>query len=109
MTIGGATHVQTESWGGGFGGALGGVIIGGVVVEESTALIASILDLKKVRSVAEIEVTAEGSGGMGLIVVIPYAFNPVSETIACEAIAEGVVAYVTGEPQAPPGGGLHSD
>ncbi len=76
---------------------------------ESTALIASILDLKKVRSVAEIEVTAEGSGGMGLIVLIPYVFSSASATIACEAIAERVVAYVTGESQAPPGGGLHSD
>ncbi len=78
-------------------------------MEESTSLIASILDLKKVRSVAEIEVTAEGSGGYGLIVAIPYAFNPASTTIACEAIAERVVAYVTGEPQAPPGGGMHSN
>ncbi len=93
VTISGAIHVQAP----------------GPRIEESITLNASILDLRKIQSVADIEVTAEGSGGMGLIVVIPYVFIPASATIACEAIAERVVAYVTGEPQAPPGGGLHAD
>ncbi len=109
VTISGATHTQTDGWGGVVGGPHAAVIITGVETEESITLNASILDLRKIQSVADIEVTAEGSGGMGLIVVIPYVFIPASATIACEAIAERVVAYVTGEPQAPPGGGLHAD
>ena len=109
VTISGAKDTQTENWGGAFGGPQAAFVIGGSKTEESTALNASILDMRKVQSVAKIEATAEGSGGAGLILVIPYIFLPETATIACKAIAKRVVAYFRGQPQAPPEGGLHSD
>jgi hypothetical protein len=84
-------------------------VIAGSKTEESSTLNASILDMKNVQSVAEIEATAEGSGRAGFIVLIPYVFIPETATIVCKAIAKRDVGYFRGDPQAPPEGGLRSD
>jgi hypothetical protein len=109
VTISGESVTHTENWGGVIGGPQAAVVIAGGKTEESIALNASILDLRKVQSVADIEATAKGSGQSGFIVVIPYVFIPETATIVCKAITERVVAYFRGEPQAPPEGVLRSD
>lgn len=103
VTIGGGTVGKSSGWGGGFAGPGGGVIIGGLSLQQSTKLTASILDLKKARLVNEIEAGAAGSGAIGLFVMIPIFVSPETETITCKAIAERVVAFIEGKTENPTG------
>lgn len=103
VTIGGGTVGKSSGWGGAFVGPGAGGFIGGVSTQQSTKLTAGILDLKKARLVSEIEAGAEGGGGVGLIVLIPYFVSPGTETITCKAIAERVVAFIEGKTENPTG------
>jgi len=100
VTIGGAMSVQEGSWGGGFGNPYA-IVIGGATTTEKTMLTATLLDMRQLRSVGRIQAEGKGGSGMGLIVIIPYAYSVSSVKAACQSIAGRIAAYVTGKPQAP--------
>jgi len=69
---------------------------------ERTDLTAGILDMTRMRSVDQIEAAATGGAGGGFIVIAPFAYSFSSMKAACQAIAERVVAYVSGGSQIAP-------
>lgn len=91
--IGKTMRVQGDSYG---GFLLSPIFIGGGYQSETTALTASILDLRQLRSVSRIETEGEGGSGAGLIVIIPYAYSVSSLKAACQSIAGRIVAVLKG-------------
>lgn len=69
---------------------------------EITGLSAGILDVKRMRRVGQLMAEATGGTGGGLVLFVPFGYSFSSMKKACQAIAERVVAYVTGKPQAAP-------
>jgi hypothetical protein len=69
---------------------------------EKTALSAAILDIKQMRHVGQFEAEATGGTSAGVVLLVPYGYSVSSVKKACQAIAERVVAYVTGKAQAEP-------
>jgi hypothetical protein len=108
ITIGGEMSAHEETWGGGFGNPYA-IVIGGATKTEKTVLSATLLDMRQLRSVGRIEAEGKGGSGMGLIVIIPYAYSVSSMKAACRSIAGRIAAYVTGKPQAPAVGRPQTD
>lgn len=108
VTVGGATSKEEGSWGGGFGNPFA-IVIGGGYSTQKTMLSATLLDARQLRSVGRIEAEGKGGSGVGLIVIIPYAYSVSSMKAACRSIAGRIAAYVTGKPQAPAVGRPQAD
>jgi len=86
-------RIEDDTYG---GFLLSPAFIGGGYHSETTALTASILDLRQLRSVNRIEAEGKGGFGMGLILVVPYAYSVSSLKAACQSIAGRIAAIFKG-------------
>jgi len=107
IALSGVSTSGSKTWGGVAGGGGGpyGIVLGGVTIDRETRLSAAILDLEQRRPVGAFEASAKGSGGAGLIILIPYVIPaPATETTTCRLLAEQIVAHLTGTevPESPP-------
>jgi uncharacterized membrane protein len=90
VTIGGGTVDDTRLSAGPGGGGLG--------IEETTRLVAKILDTKQARLADEIKADVKGGGGVGFIGPIPFVVIPGTEKEACGAVAERIAVFVKAKP-----------
>lgn len=102
VQVSGHSGKTPSTWGGIIGGPQAAVIVGGVDVKEEASVSATVIDWASVRSVAEIQTSATGHSGAGLIIIIPFFYTgPGAEKVACRTVARQVAAFLKGEARPP--------
>ncbi len=77
------------------------IVMFGGETRETISLKATILDMRKIKPVAEIQAAAEGTHRVGIILFIPYVLTPDTTKVVCKAIANRLVNYFKGDDEAP--------
>ena len=102
VAISGHSGKTSSTWGGTIGGPQAAFFIGGLDVKEEASVSATVIDWTSGHTVAEVQSSASGSSGAGMIILIPYFYSgPGAEKVACRTVARKVADFLQGESRPP--------